>query len=525
MSYGRIERKQHIFSNYIKMRIVPSKIKSNPKQSDAKKDILDLLKKGRANRYRNIKKQPRIKPRYGIFGNSVWATVKRIPPTQPIDDIAQSQVVQKPITERVRARIDGNLDFLLKNHSEKNLKLFRPAESYINLAINKRNEHQNLSQQSKHNKVETNENVIGGSQASACQITLHDDNGFPNSPTLIDLTTPKTTNDVPITTPFFEYNGTINSMDFNVANVFDKEPLAVFETPSKAFPLQDSFNDNITAFNGHTFDVNKSQNQSIFDVHNEFENSPNMSGWSTGELCFDDYYYSSNSENLLKTHHSPSRRCEENSTGWTSDIANYSTAMRQQSRLQLRPQPQQQPLSEQSIERIRSKINEKMLESIRCLNNFRFSSVCDNSNGSSWLQYGTKSRFGDKQTVAENWPTASMNNCRFPSVCDDSYGGSCVAYGTEWQLDDKQTVAENRPATSMRSTYKTMTTAYNANQGSTSAVEQIFNAAFFRNNNVTIVQTCTRILKSSAVNNTFSEEYGFYQNDDNNDDDVFNFEF
>lgn len=448
-----------------KMRIVASKLKSNPKQGDAKKDIVELLKNARTNRYLNVKKQPKIKPRYGIFGTSAWARVRRNPPPLPIDDIAQSQAAAKPIKERVWARIDDNLDFLLENKSEKSSERCRPAESYINLATNTRKaEAHNLSQQTEHIEAEAFGNVdVFGSQANESQHLLFDDNEFPNSPSVIDVTTPMVQG-LPKPTIFSEFNST------KVGNVFDQEPPAYFETPSEAFACEPIFTDNPIDFNGHlTFDVNGPalNDDATFDDYDQIEfsrHSPisnNMSGWSANQLVFDGTRgYSPDSDDSMKTHYTPS-----NQFG-TPSVANHVTT------------PHQQPLSAHIIEHIKLKMNEKMLESIR-----------------------------------------RLNNCLFPPVCDDSYFGFCAEYGSELQPYDRQTVARNW-SESIRSPQRTMTTAYSENHAPAATVQQIFETSFFRNNVVTIAQTCTtqRIIRLSTAN-TFEREFDFHQYED------FDFEF
>lgn len=450
---------------------IPQKVVLNQKQSDAKKDIMDLIKNARTNRHRNIKKQPRIKPRHGIFGSSMWARVKR---HSPIDDIARSQAAAEPLNERVNARTDDNLDFLLRSQSEMNSKRNNALEY--------------LSQQRKCNEAEANEIVVVGSQANDSQYAIFDGNPFQISPSVIDITTPLAKDD-PILTPYSEYSGIMDSMDFKVANVFDKEPMANFDTPtpSEANAFGEPFNDidntvqyitkydfNRDYVSGNTFDafqyngIDFDELDAASQMTNPHETeltknalNANTSGRSADQLSFGDY--SPDSGKSMETNYNPSSRYREVSCAWTPSVVDY------------KPAPQQQPLSEQLSDRIRSKITENMLRVIR-----------------------------------------SISDSLFPPVHDDPFDRSCVEYGTEWLPGFRQTDAENRPVVSYQST-QASSTAYDGNGASATTFQQIFNNAFFRNNNVTIMQTCTatRIIRSSAAN-AFSTEFGFYEFDDDN---------
>lgn len=548
------------------MRIIPSKVKSNPGQGDAKKGIMDLLKNARTHRYAKTKKQPRIKPHYGIFGTSVWARVKRDSQPPPPNDVAQSQ--PKPIKERVKARIDDNLDFLLENQSDRNIdiKRFRKAESYINLAATKRkaqtqNEEQPIEVESikkvfASTQADDRQNLSNevGDRADGTQNSLFGGRAFPKSPTVIDMTTP-----VSMPAPFSEFNGTINSMDFKVANAFDREPPTPFITPSEAIAFGSSFNGTAeftgrsyeidrtglsgpghtigidrTGPGGFAFDVNGSEltdhefdryrtgpkgtsfdtnrteptgfgidrnipsgqpfhverddaSEQTFDINRvdtfninrvdtghtfndyngiEFvENSPmanmnmNVSGWSADQLTF--HGYLSDSDDSVKTHCSPSNRYRD-MVMWTPSVANHVML------------PQPQPLSEQLIARIESKTSEKMLQVIR-----------------------------------------HLSKCTFPPVCDDSYVVPCVEYGTEWQPDDRQTVAGNWPATSLQTEQRTIINPYGDDRSNVAAFQQVFQNAFYRDDNVTILRTVktSRIIRT----NTYSEEEYDFQNFDDAD--------
>lgn len=446
------------------MRIVPTKVKSNPKRSDAKKDIMDLLKNARTNRYLHIKKQPKIKPRYGIFGSSAWARVKRNQPPPTTEAMAPSQTVAKPINVRVQARYDDNLDFLLKNNSERRFQ--RPTESYINLALHKRNaDSQNLSQKTQSIAAEADESVIGGSQANGTQNSMFGDNGFQNSPSIIDVTTPVAKDDLRMT-PFSEFCGTIDSMDFNVANIYPREAPAPFTTPSDANIFGNPFNGNSNEFNNHTFDMTPvGVNERPFDVsYKDMEigqNSPE-SGWSPNPLNVDEYL--SESSASMKSNFPPSsyQYSGGGSSRWTPSVHNYSMPMRQQ------------PLSEHVMNGIREKTSEKMLEVIR-----------------------------------------RLTTCHFPSLCVYSNDRSCTEYSSEYWADDKQTVVDDWPVVSYQT--ERATTTYGENGASATAYQQVYSNAFFRNNNVTIMQTCTtsRIFRSAQANG-----YSDFQYDDDDDDDV-----
>lgn len=506
------------------MRIIPTKEKPIPKQIDGKSTIVEWLKNSATSRHRIIKKQPRIKPRYGIFGSSAWARVSRNQLPPPNNVISQSQRMATAIKERVQARIDDNLDFLLENQSEKQS---RPAESYINLVKRKAETH-TLTQQTEHNHAESNGTALTG------QNSVFGGNLFPISPIVIDITTPVVKND-PLPTPFSEYNGTINSMDPKVANVFDKPPPAVFDTPSESIAFDAPFDDNIAEFDGYTFDVsdfNGRECDDYIDIKSN-ENSPVdlLSGWSNGQWNADDFSVST--EPPLKTRDTSSNRYEN---VWMPNV-NHST-------------PRQQPLSERLAERIRSRIVDKMLEVIRRLNKCHFSPVCDDSDDASCNRFGTEWQSDYKQTVAGNWsgtvssapahrafsvvqseipasvfserPITSHANNSFRSQCnveqyrpDDEFFWRRPDDRTElWRSDSQQTDFENWPVVTFPSAQKTANSSHSANRASMTTMQQVCNNAFFQQNHVTIVQTSTtsRIFKSAAAN-AFPEEFNFNPTD------------
>lgn len=92
-----------------------------PKQ---KVDIMNMISNAYLNKNRFFHKQPKIRPRIGIFGNSMFATVRRSTADDK-EDIA--------INKRIKARLEGNLGALLcQSDSE-----IRPQkqESFINLPV------------------------------------------------------------------------------------------------------------------------------------------------------------------------------------------------------------------------------------------------------------------------------------------------------------------------------------------------------------------------------------------------------
>lgn len=67
-------------------------------------DIEKLLARGYLQRNRQIRKQPRIKPRLGMFGKSVSIKITRDEPVNPI-------------SKRIQARLNGDLGYLLEHGS------------------------------------------------------------------------------------------------------------------------------------------------------------------------------------------------------------------------------------------------------------------------------------------------------------------------------------------------------------------------------------------------------------------------
>lgn len=342
------------------MRVVPSKIKNHSIENDGKKDIMRLLANAGPNRYLKMKKQPKIKPRLGIFRNSMWARVRREPPPPNENISTQPPPVAKPITERVKARIDDNLGFLLENKSDRSAIRYRPVESYINLALNNR-------------KPAETVNVMPQLDASEYAKDSHKspfaDKVFQNSPFTIDLTTPAAP-DLPLATPFSEFNSTFASANSNIQNALGKVPPSPFDTPSQAI-FDQSITINSNDLNQKTFEFNE---------NNSERNSP---------IKFDAKSdFASDSDDSMMPNFSPKYPDKEDSVlriPSASTVVDYVPAM------------PQQPLPDESAEYIRSKTIKKMLEVIRRMRKCIFRSVCDDSYAK---------RPNDMQIVAGNCHTA-----------------------------------------------------------------------------------------------------------------------
>lgn len=456
------------------MRVIPSKVESRPKAGEAKPNIMDLLNNARINRGPKIKKQPRIKPRYGIFGTSMWARVRRNPlPPPPIDGPGQSL---KPVSERVKARIEGNLDVLLVNHSDRNSKRLRPAESYIDLAHNKHHQRKQQSLQSKESAqreifigtAHTVDDVIVSGQVDRGHSSLSDNdqqallgtNDSQKSPTVIDVTTPVPENGATVT-PLNNFDVTFDSMDYNVANVFNRELPPYFKTPTDMRIFGSTSTGNSVDLIGNKFAVARPEHSGIelhgddFNGDESPANSPmpnmNMSGWSAEPLTFGGTAsFSSSSQNSSQTHYSPSYPRGGEAVTWTPSVT-----------LGL------QQLSDEIIDRIRSQTTAAMLNVIR-----------------------------------------RLNDCLLPPVCDNSSDHS-----NDWSTNEWQTDAGSEPATPFQPTQPT--DAYSAcdERGATGAsIHQVLQTEFFRTNNVTIMQTMktARIIRSAEAN-SFDEELNYEQ--------------
>lgn len=91
------------------------------------KDIFGLVGKSYLLRNQIRKKQKRIKPRIGLFGNALsWKVVRNKP------NLASNEVSNIIVNERVKARLENNLDLLVeRNRSNSSARGIRQAESYI----------------------------------------------------------------------------------------------------------------------------------------------------------------------------------------------------------------------------------------------------------------------------------------------------------------------------------------------------------------------------------------------------------
>lgn len=103
------------------MNVRQSRKQVKPKQ---KVDIMNMITNAYLNKNRFFHKQPKIRPRIGIFGNSMFATVRRATADEK-EDIA--------INKRIKARLEGNLGALLCQSDNE----IRPQkqESFINLPV------------------------------------------------------------------------------------------------------------------------------------------------------------------------------------------------------------------------------------------------------------------------------------------------------------------------------------------------------------------------------------------------------
>lgn len=144
-----------------------------PYKRRIKNDIQNLLAKGYLTRHKIKKKQPRIKPRVGLFGNSLFAKVKRDNENKAVRNsgcaiwMDKFYFIQFQVQESVKARLDNNLGFLLsKNDHEKLSGRLRPAPSYISLPLHNdaadidENEPKNMAERNYRRNTQNN-TIIG----------------------------------------------------------------------------------------------------------------------------------------------------------------------------------------------------------------------------------------------------------------------------------------------------------------------------------------------------------------------------
>lgn len=81
-----------------------------------KVEIEKLMSRGYLQRNRQIRKQPRIKPRLGMFGRSISVKVTRDEPVQPI-------------SKRIQARLNDDLDYLLEYDSSSSKNVNKDAKN------------------------------------------------------------------------------------------------------------------------------------------------------------------------------------------------------------------------------------------------------------------------------------------------------------------------------------------------------------------------------------------------------------
>lgn len=442
--------------------------KSNPGPTN---EILELLKNGRTSRRQQMKKQPKIKPRHGIFGNSMFARITRNAPTQqPVDDVVASQ---------------PHVEMFVRKSSEMNSKQLRPTENLINSTQNERNAC----------KLEFTEQILPDTAAPDDQFMFDaqpDDNQsilFGENSQFIDLTTPSAASDpIAMSTPYFEE--TVDSLDYRVPNGINKHPPTLLSSSNCANHDDPTavFNEQSSPFALVNEQLDSTQNGAVM----------NESGWSNDRWEFNGVDGIVATSDSIQTHCSPSSHFKGDDDMWTSTADSVSVELKQQ------------VSAIQALEHIRSKTKEKLLEVVRRLNinQIVLQTRDDFVDDTHTIADHTAELHSDcGYNLAENW-----QNDAGTSIDDnsDEFGYAVTEYVpepvTECYARTTESATEGWPGVSYHLARQMVTTTYQESGGPAATLYQMTNNAFFQNNNVTIIQSrrTATVFRSSMANSYYN---------------------
>lgn len=178
-----------------------------------KADIHKLISNGYLQRNRPFRKQPRIKPRIGIFGNSISykATRDNIPPNRLVGP-------------RIQARLNSDLGLLLEQRSEADS--FRPVAKIANVSKNKKKANENIDLFS--NKFANKPTIELPAFSSNGDTVNHTKPNKSLGITVIDLTTPPSfNNSIAFDRPDF----VMDTNNGNIGASYSVEPSQLPESP------------------------------------------------------------------------------------------------------------------------------------------------------------------------------------------------------------------------------------------------------------------------------------------------------
>lgn len=256
------------------------------RRAKSRNDILGLVAKGTLTKHKLKKKQPRIKPRYGILANALtWKVLREREGEAP--NQKPSQVI---ITNRVKARLDGDLALLVENNNGANEpKRAKPPESYIDMQQSPKKRKMptatkppNKRENAKVNVPKQNKNVTPNQKdntpvsANVSDFTL--DRGEPSkivSPAKTNEFFARTTFSIPSSIPVIELN---SSTDFDT--VQDRIRATYADSPP-------NWSDHVSHFPSKiTFETSSSTPSTMHSYESQSSGSSNLKSNSWKETSF-----------------------------------------------------------------------------------------------------------------------------------------------------------------------------------------------------------------------------------------------
>lgn len=182
--------------------------KQQKKAKTSSVNIPNMISNAYLNKNRFYQKQPKIRPRIGIFGNTFNVTVKRDTANNPEDTITN---------KRVKARMTGNLNYLLR-HSDSESR-HKPPESYINLPVRNPSPGKTIWKYGPQKNTppiqRSNNNIDGSANDRMSQATIK--SKIVDRTPEVDLISPWGSN-------VGAFNGSANTMDLNIRAGFKTQP-------------------------------------------------------------------------------------------------------------------------------------------------------------------------------------------------------------------------------------------------------------------------------------------------------------
>lgn len=182
--------------------------KQQKKAKTSSVNIPNMISNAYLNKNRFYQKQPKIRPRIGIFGNTFNVTVKRDTANNPEDIIT---------SKRVKARMAGNLDYLLRQSDSESR--HKPPESYINLPVRNPSPGKTIwkygPQKNTPPVQRSNNNIDVSANKRMPQPTIY--NEMVDGTPVVDLISLRNLN-------VGAFDGSANTMDLNIRAGFKTQP-------------------------------------------------------------------------------------------------------------------------------------------------------------------------------------------------------------------------------------------------------------------------------------------------------------